>query len=138
MSMTNRWSAPSRAAWKNHQFAFGLVSKSGRLEAHQAHCACGQVPSQKLPAHPPSGKPKKRPKVIQGEGPVGRLKPLKGPPAIGSTTPFSSAATRSKLRMPKRSFLATGMGAPLKFAVLVNDSDSGGKEKQSYAPDLRR
>lgn len=114
------------------QFAFGLVSKSGELERIERLRLWPGVPSQKLPRIL-KWEAKKAPKVIQGEGPVGRLKPLKGPPAIEVYDAVQQRGYAVELRMPKKIIPGYRDGAPLKFAVLVNDSDGSGKEKQSYA-----
>ncbi len=114
------------------QLAFGLISKAGELERIDRMRIWPGVPAQKIPRIV-KWDAKKVPKVIQGEGPVGRLKPLKGPPAIEVYDAMQQRGYAIELRMPKKIIPGYRDGAPLKFAVLVNDSDGSGKEKQSYA-----
>jgi hypothetical protein len=114
------------------QLAFGIVSKAGELERIDRLRIWPGVPAQKIP-RVLKWEAKKVPKVIQGEGPVGRLKPLKGPPAIEVYDAMQQRGYALELRMPKKIIPGYRDGAPLKFAVFVNDSDGSGKEKQSYA-----
>ncbi len=114
------------------QFAFGIVSKAGELERIDRLRIWPGVASQKLP-RVVKWEAKKPPKVIAGEGPVGRLKPLKGPPAIEVYDAMQQRGYVLELKMPKKIIPGYREGSPLKFAVFVNDSDGSGKEKQSYA-----
>ncbi|HNF98737.1 MAG TPA: hypothetical protein PKW11_11640 [Pseudomonadota bacterium] len=114
------------------QLAFGIVSKAGELERIDRLRIWPGVAAQKLPRIV-KWEAKKSPKVIQGEGPVGRLKPLKGPPVMKVYDAMQQRGYVVELKMPKKIIPGYRDGAPLKFAVFVNDSDGSGKEHQSYA-----
>ena len=102
------------------QLAFGIVSKAGELERIDRLRIWPGVPAQKIP-RVLKWEAKKVPKVIQGEGPVGGLKPLKGPPAIEVYDAMQQRGYALELRMPKKIIPGYRDGAPLKFAVFVND-----------------
>jgi hypothetical protein len=114
------------------QFAFGIVSKSGEITRIDRLRIWPAVASQKLP-RVVKWEAKKAPKVIQGEGPVGRLKPLKGPPVIEVYDAIQPRGYVLEIKMPKPIVPGFKEGAPLKFAVRVHDSDGAGKEKQGFA-----
>lgn len=110
--------------------AFGLTSPAGELTRIERLRIWPSVASKKLPRIV-KWEAKKPVKVIQGEGPVGRLKPLKGPPAIEVYDATLPRGYVLEAKLPKKIVPGYREGAPLKFAVLVHDSD--GEGKQSHA-----
>lgn len=70
---------------------------------------------------------KKPLKVIEGEGPAGRAKPLKGAPVIEVYDALQPRGYAVELRMPKKILPGYQPGTALRMSLRVVDSDGPGK-----------
>lgn len=114
------------------ELAFGTLGKSGDVERIDKLSIWPGVARDKLPRTVRWDKGS-GPKVIEGEGPAGRAKPLKGAPVFEVYDALQPRGYAIELRLPKKVIPGFREGSPLRLAVRVVDSDGPGRDKQGYA-----
>jgi hypothetical protein len=120
------------AAEEDHlELAFGTIGKSGDVERIDKLTIWPGVARDKL-ARTVRWQGK-GPHVVDGEGPAGRQKPLKGAPVFEVFDSLQPRGYAIELRLPKKAIPGFREGAPLRLAVRVVDSDGPGRDKQGYA-----
>lgn len=114
------------------ELAFGIQNKVGDVERIDKLSIWPGSYSQKLD-RVVRWEAKKPPKVVSGEGPAGRTKPLKGEPVFEVYDALQQRGYAVELRMPKKIIPGFREGSALKLAVRVVDGDGPGRDKLSTA-----